>query len=117
MAGALVLTPIIPISKPRVSASYVLLAVGVSVLLFWAFHLVVDRLRWHPSWLAAPGKNPLLLYLLQYILLGLLFVLPGIPWWYLQTAPWLIIVQAITLLAAVIALARFLERRGWLLSL
>jgi predicted acyltransferase len=117
VAGALALSPIIPISKPRVSASYILLGVGISVLLFWVFHLIVDRLKWRPSWLATPGKNPLLIYLLQYVLLGLLFVLPGIPRWYPQTPVWLIVVQATALLAAVIALARFLERRGWTLSL
>ena len=117
VTGALALSRIIPISKPRISASYVLLAVGVSVLVFWVFHLLVDRLLWHPSWLAAPGKNPLLIYLLQYVLLGLLFVLPGIPWWYPQTPGWLIIVQATSLVAIVIVLARFLERRKWILSL
>jgi hypothetical protein len=84
---------------------------------FWVFHLLVDRLSWRPSWLAAPGKNPLLIYLLQYVLLGLLFVLPGIPWWYPQASPWLIVVQATILMATVIALARFLERRGWILTL
>jgi hypothetical protein len=89
----------------------------VSVLIFWVFHLLVDRLLWHPSWLAAPGKNPLLIYLLQYVLLGLLFVLPGIPRWYPQTPGWLIMVQAASLVAIVIALARFLERRKWILSL
>ena len=97
VTGALALSPIIPISKPRISASYVLLAVGVSVLVFWVFHLLDRPASWHPSWLAAPGKNPLLIYLLQYVLLGLLFVLPGIPWWYPQTTPWLIVVQATTL--------------------
>jgi predicted acyltransferase len=117
IVGALALSPVIPISKPRISASYVLLAVGVSVLVFWVFHLLVDRLRWRPSWLAAAGKNPLLIYLLQYVLLGLLFVLPGIPWWYPRTSPWLIVVQATILMATVIALARFLERRGWILTL
>ena len=117
VTSALALSRIIPISKPRISASYVLLAVGVSVLIFWIFHLLVDRLLWHPSWLAAPGKNPLLIYLLQYVLLGLLFVLPGIPRWYPQTPGWLIMVQAASLVAIVIALARFLERRKWILSL
>jgi predicted acyltransferase len=117
LASALALSTVIPISKPRISASYVLLAVGVSVLLFWIFHLLVDRLQWRPSWLTAPGKNPLLIYLLQYILLGLLFVLPGIPQWYPQAPVWLIIVQATGLMAIVIVLARFLDRRGWILSL
>jgi predicted acyltransferase len=116
VAGALALSAIVPISKPRVSSSYVLLGVGVSVLLFWVFHLLADRLRFHLPWLAAPGRNPLLIYLLQYVLLAPL-VLPGIPWWYAQAPLWLIIVQAAALLAAVIALARFLERRGWILSL
>jgi predicted acyltransferase len=117
MACALALSPLISISKPRVSASYVLLAVGVSVLMFWTFHLIADRLQWHLSWLAAPGKNPLLIYLLQYVLLGLLFVLPGISWWYPQTSSWLMVVQASALLATMIVLARFLERRGWIVSL
>jgi predicted acyltransferase len=117
VAGAVALSPIVPISKPRISASYVLLSVGVSVLLFWIFHLLVDRLQWRLSWLATPGKNPLLIYLLQYVLLGLLFVLPGIPWWYPQAPLWLIVVQVTILLAVVIALARLLDRRGWVLSL
>lgn len=117
VAGALILSPAVPITKPRVSASYVLLGVGTSLLVFWIFHLLVDRLNWRPSWLVAPGKNPLLIYLLQYALVGLLFVLPGIPGWYPRASWWLIILQAAALLASVIVLARFLERRGWILSL
>jgi hypothetical protein len=61
------------------------------------------------------GKNPLLIYLLQYVLLAP-FVRPGPPWWYEQAPAWLTLVQAAAHFAAVIALARFLERRNWILS-
>jgi hypothetical protein len=116
MAGAIALSPVVPISKTRVSASYVLLGLGTSVLLLWIFHLLVDRRGVRIPWLAALGKNPLLIYLLQYVLLAP-FILPGVPWWYEQAPTWLTLIQAAALIAVVIALARFLERRNWILSL
>jgi hypothetical protein len=45
------------------------------------------------------------------------FVLPGVPWWYVQAPPWLTLIQAAALIAVVIALARFLEQRNWIHSL
>jgi predicted acyltransferase len=116
VASALALSVIVPISKMRVSASYILLGLGTSVLLLWVFHLLVDRWGVRIPWLAALGKNPLLIYLLQYVLLAP-FLLPGAPWWYEQAPAWLTLVQAAALVAVVIALARFLERRNWMLSL
>jgi predicted acyltransferase len=114
-ATALALAPVVPISKLRVSASYILLGLGVSIVLLWVFHLLADRRGVQVPWLACLGKNPLLIYLLQYVLLAP-FVLPGIPWWYEQAPIWLTITQTAALVAAVIALARFLERRNWILS-
>jgi predicted acyltransferase len=116
VASALALSTFVPISKPRVSASYVLFGLGVSIILLWVFHLLVDRWGLRFPWLAAPGKNPLLIYLLQYVLLAP-FVLPGIPWWYAQAPILLTIMQAAAFVAAVIALALYLERRNWILSL
>ncbi len=115
-ASAIVLSPVVPINKLRVSASYVLLGLGTSVLLLWVFHLIVNRRGAQIPWLIALGKNPLLIYLLQYVLLAP-FVLPGVPWWYVQAPPWLTLMQAAALVAAVIALALYLERRNWILSL
>jgi predicted acyltransferase len=116
VAGALALSAAVPISKMRVSASYVLLALGTCVLLLWIFHLLVDRQGIRIPWLGALGKNPLLIYLLQYVLLAP-FVLSETPWWYEQAPLWLAVVEAAAFVAAVIALARFLERRNWILSL
>jgi predicted acyltransferase len=115
-AGALALSLIVPISKTRVSASYVLLGLGTSVLLLWVFHLLVDRRGVRIAWLAALGKNPLLIYVLQYVLLAP-FALPGVPWWYEQAPIWLTIVEAAAFVAAMVAMARFMEKRNWILSL
>jgi predicted acyltransferase len=116
VASALVLSPAVPLSKAHVSASYVLLGLGISVLLLWVFHLLVERQGVRIPWLATLGKNPLLIYLLQYVLLAP-FVLPAFPWWYEQAPIWLTVVQASALVGVVVALARFLERRNWILSL
>jgi predicted acyltransferase len=116
VAGALGFSPVVPISKTRISATYVLLALGISILLLWVFHLLVDRRGVRIPRLAALGKNPLLNYLLQYVLPAP-FVLPGVPWWYKQAPVWLTLIQAAALVAVVVALARFLQRRNWILSL
>jgi predicted acyltransferase len=116
VASAIVLSSVVPISKTRVSASYVLLGLGTGVLLLWVFHLLVDRQGVRTPWLAVLGKNPLLIYLLQYVLMAP-FVLPAASWWYEQAPVWLTLIQAAAFVVAVIALARFLERRNWILSL
>jgi predicted acyltransferase len=116
LALGLALALVVPVSKNRVSASYVLVSLGASVLLFFLFYLVNDRLRWHAPLLAAWGRNPLALYLLHQLLLGA-FVLPGIAAWYTAAPLWLTALQAAALLAALSGIAVFFARRGWILSL
>ncbi len=67
-----------PVSKHRVSASYVLISLGISALLFLLFHWISDIRNWNSRLLLAWGKNPLILYFLHYLLIGIFF-LPGIP--------------------------------------
>jgi predicted acyltransferase len=106
----------VPVSKNRVSASYVLIALGVSALVFGAFHLLESR--WHTRLpiLTEWGKNALLLYLLHGVLIGV-FALPTVPVWYVQAPPWLIAVQAAALVAALSWTALRCNRRGWFLNL
>ncbi len=81
LAAGLALSTVVPISKLRISASYVLVSLGTAVLLFWVFHLMTERLHWRLDGFATWGKNPLVLYLVHYLFIGLL-VLPPMPWWH-----------------------------------
>ncbi|MCJ7623612.1 MAG: hypothetical protein MUO76_08915, partial [Anaerolineaceae bacterium] len=112
----ILLSLIVPISKNRVSASYVLISLGSSGLCFWAFHLLSGRYsaRWRV--LSAWGRNPLLLYLLHFLLLGLI-VLPGIPVWHAQASLWLVGLQAAILVLILSWIGLSLDRRKWYLSL
>jgi predicted acyltransferase len=116
LGSALAAAQIVLISKNRVSASYVLVSLGASALLFYGFYGLNDRWKLEIPLLASWGKNPLALYLLHQILLGIV-VLPGIPGWYADAPAWLTLLQGAALLAALSLVAVFFERRGWILSL
>jgi predicted acyltransferase len=106
----------VPVSKNRVSASYVLITVGASALIFGLFHLLDSRWRLRLPVLSEWGKNALLLYLLHGVLIGV-FALPAVPGWYVQAPPWLIALQATALLVALSGIGIYCNRRGWFLSL
>ena len=103
---------LVPVSKNRVSASYDLITLGVSALIFFEFHITKFRLSYFSAW----GQNPILLYGLSYPLIGL-FVLPAIPAWHTYAPPWLIVLQALALLVALGSLARFWQRKGFVFSM
>jgi predicted acyltransferase len=105
-----------PVSKHRVSASYVVINLGLSALLFWGFHLLNEGLRVRVPLLSAWGRNPLLLYLLHYIGIGL-FYLPGLPILYTEAPLWVVGVELLILLAALSWVAWRLQRRGYIFSL
>ena len=78
LAAGIVLAFLSPVSKHRVSAPYVLISLGISAVLFLLFHWISDIRNWNSRLLLAWGKNPLILYFLHYLLIGIFF-LPGIP--------------------------------------
>jgi len=106
----LVLSLLVPLSKDRASASYVLLSLGLSGLVFYGFHLL------HESWhLKLPiltdwGRNPLLLYLLHYVILGIYVIPPG-SFWYTQAPLWLSLVQISVMIIILGWVAKFLSQR------
>jgi len=114
VAGA-ALALVIPVSKNRVSSTYVLITLAISALLFWLFHLVMDRggvrLRLLEMW----GKNPIVLYCLHLLLLGP-YVLPDVAGWYAQAPGWLVALQALALCAELSAIAFWFEKKGWIIS-
>ncbi|MBA4375287.1 MAG: hypothetical protein C0401_03825 [Anaerolinea sp.] len=111
----LALTLWFPISKNRVSAPYVLVSLGLSGLLFSAFHLLVERLKWRLSLLVIWGRNPLILYVLHLLLLGFV-ALPELPAWYRQAPVWLVVVQGALLLGILTAIAWWLDKKKKYLS-
>jgi predicted acyltransferase len=119
-AGALVLGLVLtlwfPISKNRVSAPYVLVSLGVSGLVFSAFHLLVERLKLRLALLVMWGRNPLVLYVLHLLLLGFV-ALPEIPGWYRQAPAWLTVVQGVVLIALLTVIAWGLDRKKKYISL
>lgn len=116
LAGGLLLSSAVPIAKERVSASYVLVGLGASGLLYALVALAVDRLRWRSALLADWGRNPLLLYVIQMFLLAVV-VLPPWPAWHVLSPPWLAAAQAAALLAVLSGVARALARRCVYVSL
>jgi len=110
LAAGLLLSLVAPISKNRVSASYVLVSLGASGLLFAVVLLVVNRLRLSAGYLRWWGINPLLLYIMHYLLLALV-VLPDAPWWHVQASIPLVIAQAAVIIAILSVAAWLLSRR------
>ena len=115
-ALAYFLPTLAPISKNRVSASYVLVSLGASGLLFACVSLLVDRFRLRAGFLSWWGANPLLLYVMHYLLLAP-FVLPGIPRWHAEAPVPLVIAQAAFIVALLGLFAWLLARRGKRISL
>jgi len=104
-----------PVSKHRVSPAYVLITLGVSALLFLAFHLA-ERFDWQGRFLVVWGKNPLTLYFLHYLLIGLVFV-PGIPAIYQDAPLWLVLIEMVALVGGISAVAYWMDRKNVVISL
>ena len=93
LGAGLALALVVPVSKHRASASFVLVSLGFSALVFYGFHLLNARTSLRPPVLGAWGRNALLLYLLHGVVIGI-FALPPIPAWYVEAPWWLVIIQA-----------------------
>ncbi len=106
----------VPISKNRVSASYVLISLGVSGTLFSLVRLFANHLHFRLPLLSAWGKNPLLLYLLHLLLLGIV-ALPAIPQWYSDAPWWLVLPQLAALLGGLSWVAWYMDSREIIVSL
>jgi predicted acyltransferase len=116
LAAGIALMFAVPVSKNRASASYVLITVGASALIFDIFHLLESRWSLRLPVLTEWGRNALLLYLLHGVFIGV-FALPPFPGWYVQAPFWLVALQATALVAALSWIGIFCDRRGWYLNL
>jgi len=67
---------IFPISKHRISFSYILISLSASSFVFFTFYLIKMIFKIKLNFLIWWGQNPLFLYILHMILLGVTFI-PG----------------------------------------
>jgi predicted acyltransferase len=115
-AAGLALAFLIPVSKNRASASYLLLSLGLSALVFYGFHLLNTRLGFRSQVLSDWGMNPLILYLLHGVLIGV-FLLPAVPGLYVEAPLWLAALEVGAIVVALSLVARYLRIRGWFFTL
>lgn len=107
--GGLALSPIAPISKHLVSASYIFVSLALCGAIFGA----VDAIgRWfnleeRRDFLCDWGENPLVLYLAHYALIGL-FHIPNL--WFDPPA-WLSLIRTLVMLILLNYLAKFMHRK------
>ena len=112
LAAGLTLALVVPVSKPRVSASYDLITLGFSALIFSIFYFTRFRLNFFAAW----GQNPILLYTLSYLLTGI-FVVPGVPAWHSHAPLWLVALQALFIVTLLSLLALRWQKRGFIFSM
>jgi predicted acyltransferase len=110
VVAGLALALLAPVSKNRASASYVILSLGLSGLVFYLFHLMQERWQIKLPVLTDWGRNPLILYLLHYVILAF-FVFPPIPVWYVQAPLWLIVLQLAAMIAILSWVGHYLNQR------
>ncbi len=111
--GAIFLSPV---SKHRVSASYVLITLGSSAVLFLLFHWLTQRFQLRIKFLEVWGRNPLVLYFLHYVIIGIFF-LPNLPMLYASATPGVVLLEMVVLLGGVSAVAYWMDRKNVVITL
>lgn len=98
VVAAVISLVLIPVSKHRVSLSFIFITLAISAVAF----LLADQLSRNshklPGLLCWWGENALALYLLHLVVLGI-FVMPQITWWYVEAPSWLAILQLAVIIA------------------
>ncbi|HEY3407650.1 MAG TPA: hypothetical protein VGK53_05710, partial [Propionicimonas sp.] len=108
---ALVLSLAFPIAKARASATYMLLSLGLSLLLYALFEAVFAPRPHTAMWLQRVGRHPLALYMSHLILLSPLTLI-AIPGLYVDAAPPVTLGEAAVLVSMLVAIAYALDRRS-----
>jgi len=141
VAVGAVLGELVPISKNRVSATYDILSIGISAVIYGlassSIGLRKRSGKMHVSdgsamsnskvtqyrqygqitqFLVWWGRNPIFLYILHLLLLGL-FALPKASWWYRDAHPVLATFQFIFITAILTGIARALYQKKIIINL
>ncbi len=111
LAAGLLASLVFPVSKNRVSLSYVLISVAISALVFLAFDVFSRKVALRLPLLHWWGRNPLLLYVI-HILLEVVQLLPGSQSWYAGAPLWSAFGQFAAEFAVMSLIAWRLDRAG-----
>ncbi|WP_394768965.1 heparan-alpha-glucosaminide N-acetyltransferase domain-containing protein [Lacisediminihabitans sp.] len=107
---------VVPVSKNRVSLSFVLITLAISALVFLAFEYGARFAPQGAGFFCWWGENALALYFLHLVILSLV-VVPPAAWWYAEAPGWLAALQLIVILTVLSAVAWWMHRRGLRLGL
>jgi len=112
LSSGIILSNYIPVSKPQVNISYIILSVGLSALLLALFLLLNDLALIKIPTLGPMGRNPLLLYGFHYLLIAAGFFLIPVK------SPVSIIFTGVLLICLLsYGFARYLEKSNFILHL
>lgn len=114
--AAVIAVTIVPVSKHRVSLSYVLVSLAIAAVVFLAVDLAGRVVADRPGFLCWWGENPLVLYLLHLVVLAIV-VVPDVAWWYAEAPIWLAVVQLAGILAVLSLAAWWMHRRRVMIRL
>jgi predicted acyltransferase len=101
---------VVPVSKHRVSVSFVLITLTLSALVFLVIDVLSRRGSGRAGILCWWGESALALYLIHLLLLGAV-VTPPVDWWYVQAPIWLAALQLAGIMTLMTFIARWLHRR------
>lgn len=111
LIGAAALTVVfVPVSKNRVSLSFILITLALSAVVFLATEALSRITPQRAGLLCWWGENALLLYVLHLVVLGI-FVSPPISWWYVAAPVWLATLQLVVILAMLSMVAWWMHLR------
>jgi MFS family permease len=116
LAAGILSSFIFSLSKHRISLPYILISVGTAALVFCIIDFLLRISRAKLSLIQWWGKNPLMLYILHMILLGVTF-LPGNETWYADAPLWLALLQLAAFFAVLCGFAWLFHRNNLILKL
>jgi predicted acyltransferase len=97
VVAAAVSAIIVPVSKNRVSLSFILIALALSAVVFLVVQSATRAAGGRAGFLCWWGENALALYLIHLLVLSV-FVAPQIAWWYVEAPAWLAAMQLAVIL-------------------
>lgn len=106
----------VPVSKHRVSLSFVLITLAISAVAFLLFELGARLVPAREGFFCWWGQNSLMMYLIHLLLLGVM-VLPAVTWWYSKASGWQVSAQLILILGVMSVIAWWTHRRRLRLEL
>jgi predicted acyltransferase len=104
------------LSKHRVSFSYVLISIGISACVFFILDVLLRHTKLKLSVCRWWGQNPLLLYILHMLFLGVTY-LPGNEIWYADATVWSAILQTAVFFSILCCIAWLLHHKRIVLKL